>query len=386
MKSLNGRRIIKMPVYKDERAKKNKWYFTINYKENGKYKKMLRRGFKTKKEAEAAMIEAQNAMNKGTYVEPSKTLYADFMKSWLKDKETTVKQSTLETYKYLVNNFIIPHLGQTELSKITPRQIQTLYNDLKSSNRLSDENIRKIHTIINNSLNKAFKWEMIVRNPAALVEVPQVAKKEIDVWNEEEIHRFLSFAKDSRYYAAFLLALTTGMRQGEILGLRWKDIDVENRTISVVQTLSHKGQILSAGAKTAAGNRKISIDENTLNQLLSLKLKYKEEKMANRPIYQDYDLVIRTSIGTPVSPRNLLRSFYSIIEKAQVRKIRFHDLRHTHASLLLKQGVNPKIVAERLGHANVKITLDTYSHLLPDLQKETADEFGKIFYSNGTIT
>lgn len=375
-----------MPVYKDERAKKNKWYFTINYKENGKYKKMLRRGFKTKKEAEAAMIEAQNAMNKGTYVEPSKTLYADFMKSWLKDKETTVKQSTLETYKYLVNNFIIPHLGQTELSKITPRQIQTLYNDLKSSNRLSDENIRKIHTIINNSLNKAFKWEMIVRNPAALVEVPQVAKKEIDVWNEEEIHRFLSFAKDSRYYAAFLLALTTGMRQGEILGLRWKDIDVENRTISVVQTLSHKGQILSAGAKTAAGNRKISIDENTLNQLLSLKLKYKEEKMANRPIYQDYDLVIRTSIGTPVSPRNLLRSFYSIIEKAQVRKIRFHDLRHTHASLLLKQGVNPKIVAERLGHANVKITLDTYSHLLPDLQKETADEFGKIFYSNGTIT
>ena len=375
-----------MPVYKDERAKTNKWYFAINYKENGKYKKMLRRGFKTKKEAEAAMIEAQNALNKGTYVEPSKTLYADFMKSWLKDKETTVKQSTLETYKYLVNNFIIPHLGQTELSKITPRQIQTLYNDLKSSNRLSDENIRKIHTIINNSLNKAFKWEMIVRNPAALVEVPQVAKKEIDVWNEEEIHRFLSFAKDSRYYAAFLLALTTGMRQGEILGLRWKDIDVENRTISVVQTLSHKGQILSAGAKTAAGNRKISIDENTLNQLLSLKLKYKEEKMANRPIYQDYDLVIRTSIGTPVSPRNLLRSFYSIIEKAQVRKIRFHDLRHTHASLLLKQGVNPKIVAERLGHANVKITLDTYSHLLPDLQKETADEFGKIFYSNGTIT
>lgn len=375
-----------MPVYKDERAKTNKWYFAINYKENGKYKKMLRRGFKTKKEAEAAMIEAQNALNKGTYVEPSKTLYADFMKNWLKDKETTVKKSTLETYAYLVNSFIIPHLGQTELSKITPRQIQTLYNDLKTSNRLSDENIRKIHTIINESLNKAFKWEMIVRNPATLVEAPKVAKKEIEVWNEEEIHRFLSFAKGSRYYAAFLLALTTGMRQGEILGLRWKDIDEENRTISVVQTLSHKGKILSVGAKTASGNRQISIDEVTLNQLLPLKLKYKEEKMANRPIYQDHDLVIRTSIGTPVSPRNLLRSFYSIIEKAQVKKIRFHDLRHTHASLMLKQGVNPKIVAERLGHANVKITLDTYSHLLPNLQKETADEFGKMFYSNGTIT
>lgn len=373
-----------MPVYKDEKAKTNKWYFTINYKENGKYKKMLRRGFKTKKEAEAAMIEAQNAMNKGTYVEPSKTLYVDFMKSWLQDKKTTVKKNTLENYSYLVNSFIVPHMGQTELSKITPREIQSLYNDLKESNKLSDENIRKIHTIINDSLNKAFRWEMIVRNPASLVEAPKVSKKEVEVWNEDEIQRFLSAARDTRYYAAFLLALTTGMRQGEILGLRWKDIDEENRTISIIQTLSHKGQELSAGTKTESGNRQISIDETTLNQLLPLKLRYKEEKMANRPLYQDYDLVIRTSLGTPLSPRNLLRSFYSIIDKVKVKKIRFHDLRHTHASLMLKQGVNPKIVSERLGHANVRITLDTYSHLLPNLQKETADQFGKLFYSNGT--
>lgn len=372
-----------LPVYKDESAKKNKWYYSFSYKEGNKHKKKLKRGFKTKKEAEAAMIEAKDAMNKGTYIEPSKTPYKEFMESWLKDKKTNVKKSTYSNYEYLVEKFIDENLGDIELQKITPRDIQSLYNDLKESNRLSSENIRKIHTIINDSLNKAYKWGMISKNPASLVDAPKVIKKEVEVWNQEEINCFLKHAKSSRYYHAFLLALTTGMRQGEILGLRWKDIDEENQTISIVQTLSHKGQELSVGAKTESSNRHISIDSQTLMQILKVKPKQKEEMMLNRPVYNDSnDLVVRTSTGAPLSPRNLLRTFYSIIKKAGVKNIRFHDLRHTHASLLLKQGVNPKIVSERLGHANVRITLDTYSHLLPNLQKDTANEFGKMFYQN----
>ncbi|PPA91515.1 tyrosine-type recombinase/integrase [Brevibacillus laterosporus] len=369
-----------MPAYKDDNAKKNPWYFTINYKENEKYKKMLRQGFKTKKEAESAMVEAQNALNKGTYIEPSKMTYIDFMHNWLEDKKTTVKARTLEFYSFLVKRHILPTIGGLELSKITPRDIQSLYNSLKEAGNLSDENIRKVHTIINDSLDKAFRWEMIAKNPASLVDSPKVSRKEIVVWDENEIQQFLATAKESRYYVAFLIALTTGMRQGEILGLRWKDIDEDNRTFSIVQTLSHDGKEFNVGAKSDSGNRRISIDEQTLNQILKLKHRYKVEMLENRPLYKDHDLVICTSVGTPLSPRNLNRSFDSIIKKGKVRKIRFHDMRHTHASLLLKQGVNPKIVSERLGHANVRITLDTYSHLLPNLQKETVDEFGKIFY------
>ncbi|MFP3338864.1 tyrosine-type recombinase/integrase, partial [Micrococcus sp. SIMBA_131] len=124
-----------------------------------------------------------------------------------------------------------------------------------------------------------------------------------------------------------------------------------------VQTLSHKGQELSIGTKTDSGTRRISIDSKTLSQIMKIKKRYKEELMANRPLYEDNGLVISTNLGKPLSPRNLLRSFYAIIDKSDVKKIRFHDLRHTHASLLLKQGVNPKIVSERLGHANVRITL-----------------------------
>ncbi|RAP23480.1 hypothetical protein C2W64_03096 [Brevibacillus laterosporus] len=326
------------------------------------------------------MVEAQNALNKGTYIEPSKMTYIDFMHNWLEDKKTTVKARTLEFYSFLVERHILPTIGGMELSKITPRDIQSLYNSLKEAGNLSDENIRKVHTIINDSLDKAFRWEMIAKNPASLVDSPKVSRKEIVVWDENEIQQFLATAKESRYYVAFLIALTTGMRQGEILGLRWKDIDEDNRTFSIVQTLSHDGKEFNVGAKSDSGNRRISIDEQTLNQILKLKHRYKVEMLENRPLYKDHDLVICTSVGTPLSPRNLNRSFDSIIKKGNVRKIRFHDMRHTHASLLLKQGVNPKIVSERLGHANVRITLDTYSHLLPNLQKETVDEFGKIFY------
>ncbi|WP_121604896.1 Arm DNA-binding domain-containing protein [Virgibacillus sp. Bac332] len=181
-----------MPVYKDKNAKKNKWYYSFSYKESNKYKKKLKRGFKTKKEAENAMIEAMDSVNKGTYIEPSKTLYRDFMDSWLQDKKINVKKSTYSNYQYLVENFILVSLGDIELQKITPREIQTLYNNLKENKRLSSENIRKIHTIINDSLNKAFKWGMINRNPATLVDAPKVIKKEVEVWNQDEINIFLN--------------------------------------------------------------------------------------------------------------------------------------------------------------------------------------------------
>lgn len=369
-----------MPVYKDENAKKNKWYFTINYKENGKYKKILRRGFKTQKAAKEAMTEMENALNKGSYIEPSKVLYSEHLGKYLAAKKNNVKESTFGTYSYLVNKFIIPALGHIEISKIQPQHIEDLYNELKENNTLSDENIRKIHTLINDSMNRALKWEMIARNPATLVDPPKIAKKLVDVWDKEEIDKFLEAAKGSRYYEAFLLALTTGMRQSELLGLRFRDIDKENNTIAIVQTLSHTGQVLIPSTKSAASNRSISIDPETMSTILNLESKYKQEKMANRPLYKDFDLVIRTEVGTPLSPRNCLRAFNGVIKKAGVRKIRFHDLRHTHASLLLKQGVNPKIVSERLGHANVRITLDRYSHLLPNLQEDTAKQFGEIFY------
>ncbi|GIO09652.1 site-specific integrase [Brevibacillus reuszeri] len=371
-----------MPVYKDDNAKKNPWYFEINYSDGGKYKKKKRRGFKTKKEAEAAMTEMQNELNKGTYVEPSKMMYSSFMADWLKDKQTKVQRRTLETYSGLVNNHILPTLGQIELSKLTPRHIQDLYNDLFETSRLSDENIQKVHTIINDSLNKAVSWEMVAKNVASVLERPKARKKEMEVWEVDEAHEFLRIAEKDRYYVAFLLALTTGMRQGEILGLRWKDVNLDTGVLSITQTLSHDGKEMQVGAKTDSGNRTVAIDAETINALRKLAKRSKAERLEAGPgLFQDNGLVISTTVGTPLTPRNLMRTFYRLIEKAGVKKIRFHDLRHTHATMLLKANVNPKIVAERMGWSDIKM-IDRYAHVLPNIQKDTAEAFGKVFFQN----
>lgn len=207
-------------------------------------------------------------------------------------------------------------------------------------------------------------------------------------WTEEEAHRFLQAAANNRYYHAFLLAITTGMRQGEILGLDISSVNLQSRSIAVKQTLDHYGKEIEQGTKTRAGIRAIGIDKMTANQLSDLIQRTKEEKMANRDIYQDHGLLICTQLGTPLSPRNLNRSFARIVttinqnlseHEEPLKKIRFHDLRHTHVVMLLKMREHPKRIAERMGWASVKI-LDKYSHISPHMQQETADAFGDMFY------
>ncbi|EMI09196.1 integrase family protein [Anoxybacillus gonensis] len=172
------------------------------------------------------------------------------------------------------------------------------------------------------------------------------------------------------------------MRQGEILGLRWKDVDFENGCVRITQTLSSDGKEILPYTKTKSGARTIDLPEETIVQLKKHKKLIQQEKLKLGPqIYKDLDLVVCTELGTPTNKSNIRRIFNAIIKKAKVPKIRFHDMRHTHATLLLLQGVNPKIVSERLGHADVRITLDTYSHLLPSMQKDTAIKFGKMLFN-----
>jgi integrase len=385
-----------MPWYEDE--EKKTFFFKVNYTENGKPKQILRRGFKTKKEVKAAMAEVEVQVNKNKFIKPSNKKYADFLIDYLNDKKMHVKEGTLKMYASLINNHISPALGHIDIEKITPRDIQNFYNALFESQNLSDENIQKCHTLINQTMKIAKSWKMISDNPAELIKRPSARKKEMQVWALEDSHRFLSFARDDRYYIVFLLALTTGMRQGEILGLRWKDVDFERKIISVTQILSHDGKTLESGAKTLSGVRPIRVDGETMAILEKHKLKSREERMMRRDVYQDNDLVVSTSLGTPVSPRNINRSFERIVSnfnerinqsngvkgvakvQEQLRKIRFHDLRHTHVTFLIKNRETPQSIAERLGWSDTRM-IDNYAHILPDIQQDTADAFGKMFYS-----
>ncbi|WP_046176513.1 tyrosine-type recombinase/integrase [Domibacillus indicus] len=361
------------------------WYFVLTHgiKENGKPRQFKKRGFKTKQDALRALHELEQSLMTNSYIKPTKMLYSDYLlNQWLEDKQTKVKKQTLNTYRWIVEKHVLPSLGHIEITLLTPMVIQKLYNQLTKEKILSDENVQKVHTLINDSLKKAERWGIISKNPASLVDRPKAERKEIKVWGVKEVQTFLKYAENyNRYYIAFLLALTTGMRQGEILGLRWKDVDFEKDCLRITQTLSTDGKEIFPYTKTKSGTRTVDLPEETLIQLEKhKKLVDKEKQELGAALYKNMDLVVCTATGTPTNKDNIRRTFKAIIKKAGLPMIRFHDMRHTHATLLLLQGVNPKIVSERLGHADVRITLDTYSHLLPSMQKDTAVQFGKMLF------
>ena len=365
------------------RKEGSSWYYvvTLGKKPNGKPNQKKKRGFKTKREANQALNEIIAQYNKGVYIEPSKMVYSEFLIQWLEDKQRSVQQSTYESYVILVKKHISPLLGHIVLSEMKPLTIQNFYNYLFNEKGLSGSSIQKIHTLIKDSLKKAVKWELIHKNPADAVDRPKSEKHEVEVWNVEEINQFLKFAESDPLYIAFHIAISTGMRQGEILGVRWQDIDFKKNVLMVRQTLSHDGKQLKPGTKSRAGLRTISLPTETVIKLKKHHKKVIKERLLAGDIYKDNDLVVCTGLGTPINPSNLARSYQRLIAKSQVKLIRFHDLRHTHATILLLQNVNPKIVSERLGHADVRITLDTYSHLLPNMQIEAAEKINQALFN-----
>ena len=304
-------------------------------------------------------------------------LYKDYLEQWFSTKRNSIGIQTAKVYKDFLHGKIIPELGNYTISKLSIIQLQSFIDKL-SEKGLSSATVKKTYEIIRNSLEHAVDFELISKNPAIKVKLPKANKKEMTVWNEEEVNRFLKVAKEDPLYIVFHLALMTGMRQGEILGLRWKDVDLEKSLLSIKQTLSHDGKLFINGAKTKSSLRTINLSEITMRSLKSRKIMISKEKLSFGPVYEDFDLIACTKHGTPLNPANVRRTFNRLIKLADVPQIRFHDLRHTHATLLLAKGINVKVISERLGHSNIKVTLDTYSHVLPTMQEEAVRKLDEI--------
>ncbi|WP_070119699.1 site-specific integrase [Bacillus marinisedimentorum] len=219
---------------------------------------------------------------------------------------------------------------------------------------------------------------MIPVNPVEETSPPPIKEKEFITWNKTQIHRFLEVARSEDAHIPFLLAIYTGMRRGEVLGLKWGDIDFANKRIKIQRSLARTSKgIVFKTPKTRRSKRPVAISNYIVDELKNEKIKQDLRKESSEEVYEELDLIICTETGKPKDPRNLLRLFYSLIEKAQVPKISYHDLRHTHATLMLEIGENPKIVSERLGHSRVGITLDRYSHVNQDMQQSAAEKFEK---------
>ncbi len=266
------------------------------------------------------------------------------------------------------------------MTKLKPQHFHDLYHRTLLP-KLSVGSIKKAHVLILDALNRAVTWGIITQNVASSVALPQGKKKKFEVWNEHQLKIFLDAASEDQYFMAFELAASTGMRQSEILALPRSEVDLKRKTASVRQayTISEIGHDLD-DTKNDSSVRSIALFANTVN-FLENHFRKQEHEQARNKLYNDSGLVIQTSVGTPLGPRNLMRHYYRILDRIvkehpDFPRIRFHDLRHTHATLLLKAGIHPKIVQERLGHSSINVTLDTYSHVLPNLQEAVLKNIG----------
>lgn len=359
----------------------NTWTYIVDVgrdPQTGKRQQKTKGGFPRLKDAQLALRKLLNEIDENKYIAPSKENLADYLEYWFAHYKKRIKITTVSSRKYLMDKHLIREnpFSNKELSKVTTSDIDSFY-DLKLDEGYSASTIRKMHQLLNQAFSQAVKWKKVANNPVIDADPPPVKKEEMKVWSFNEIDLFLEHCKEERHHITFLLAIYTGMRRGEILGLKWSHIDFKNKTIQVERSLAHvarEGYVLSP-PKSEKSYRYVPIPDMLLDELRSHKNRQEKWKERLGPSYLDQDLVICTETGTFQDPRNVLRVMAGIIKKAKVSSIRFHDIRHTHASILLSEGVDIVRVSARLGHSNPKITLETYAHLMVNVDNETADIF-----------
>lgn len=361
----------------------NTWYIRIflGRDANGKRKYFNKTIHGTKKDAQKFLTAKTREKDLGVFIEPALMPLNEFLDRWLSDvAKNKLRARTFDNYESLLNCHVRKRIGAKRLSDIQAYEVQKLYNEMKKAN-YSPKTIRHVHNVLSSALKQAVKWKMLTQNPCDICELPRMEKTEMMYFTPEETAKFLDAAKDDKYFPAFLLAIETGMRPEEYLGLQWKDVDFENKILAVRRALVVKkgGGFIFTEPKTKKSRRSIPISNSLIDALKTQRRNQLEERMKLGASYQIFDLVFASEIGTPLLHGNLLRRhFKPIRDKAGLPSIR--DLRHTTATLLLSAGENPKIVSERLGHASIVLTLDTYSHVLPSMQKTATDKIEKLMF------
>ncbi|MFO7773513.1 MAG: site-specific integrase [Dehalococcoidia bacterium] len=344
----------------------------------GKYKSQWVTVKGTKKDAERRLSELLNQLDNGTFIKPGKVTIAEYLERWLSEyAKPNLSPRGFERYAGIIRRYLIPEMGNMQLIQLKPEHIQKHYAAMQSKG-LSAGTVRYHHAVIHKALQTALKWGLLSRNAADGVDAPRSRRNDMHTWDDFEVRQFLEAAKDSPYYALFHTALFTGMRRSELLALQWRDIHLHQ--IYVNRSLHHlrDGSYVFTQPKSAKSRRTIALSPSSVLTLMEHKEKQEGIRaLLGMPLNQD-DLVFSTPEGKPLRPNTITRAWSTLATRAGVKTIRLHDARHTHASLMLKQGVHPKIVQERLGHASIQMTLDTYSHVTPGLQEAAAEAFDRL--------
>ncbi|MHB8156628.1 MAG: site-specific integrase [Desulfocucumaceae bacterium] len=353
---------------------------------------------KTRRAVQDKLEKIKAEITMGLFVEPSKITLGDWIKRWLTVyKKPYIKPGSYSNYEHISRVHIIPSLGQIPLQSLQTNSIQDFYNQKNLNGRLdgtgglSSRIIHLIHQVINGALKQAVKEKLIQYNPAEATRLPKLKYNEMSTLNQEQVRKYLDGAKGDRLYSAFLLELSTGLRRGELLALRWEDVDFKERHLTIRNTLARvrldsekPSTLVFSEPKTEKGKREIPLLQNILKELKSHKVKQLEEKLFMGESYLDNGLVFATPEGRPIDPRNFYRLHTKLLKDSGLPHVRFHDLRHTFATLMLEAKEEPKVLQEILGHAKISTTYDIYCKTNKAMKTQALKSIEKILFNKPT--
>ena len=346
--------------------------FLIRYRDNnGKRHNETIKG--NRKRAEAVLTQHRVALEGGTFTGKKNLTVGLYLQGWLDTYAVpNCSAKTVQAYRQTVNRYTVD-IAHLQLQKLEATDIQPIYADM-SKQKLSNNTIDSLHKVLHIALNTAVKQGVLKRSVMAAVIAPKVVSKQVEVWDPETRSKAIEVLKDSRFGDFYLLALLTGMRKGELAGLKWANVDLERGRLQVVNTLqriSGRGLVLGV-PKTERSRRSIALSDAAVGLLHEVRGKQTIQKAEIADAWTQSGFVLTHPDGMPLDSEVVSKAFTKLVKEAGFPDLTMHGLRHTHATILLEQGVNPKVVSERLGHASVATTMDIYSHVLPDMQEKAA--------------
>jgi integrase len=335
----------------------------------------------TEREVLAKLAGLREAERRGQKLAAERYTFGRWLDEWLVAKQRQgTRATTLRGYEWLIRQHIRPALGHIRLNKLTPTDVRYLVEQ-KTESGLSAQSVRLMHALIRNSLADAEREDLVHRNVAKLVRPPSARREEVRVLTVEDARRLVDVIQGDRFEALWVCALILGLRKGELLGLRWSDVDFGNSTLTVRQALQRvSGSLVLVEPKTALSRRTVPVPSPALAALQTHLTRQNADRLAAGAAWQDSGLVFTTHLGGPLEPRNVNRAWYAVRSRADLPQLRLHDLRHACASFLLAAGAAPRTVMKTLGHSQIGLTMNTYTHVLPEIEREAIDATAKAIF------
>jgi integrase len=339
----------------------------------------------TRGEVSTKLRELITLTEKGVPTAGTAWTVGQYSAHWLETTASSLRPATHTNYAWVMRKYIVPSIGSKRLDRLTPGDVRKLHADVSPDGEPT-RTVQLAHAVLRSMLSEAMREQLVGRNVASLVRTPRRDFHEINPWSAEEVAKFSAAAESHRLSALFTVAYSVGLRRGELLGLRWADVDLDGQVLRVRQTLQRLGSdrgLVVGPPKSVRSRRTVPLPSIAVRALQQHRTRQASELTGLPEPVNAAGLVFTTAIGTPIEPSNLRREFNELIDKAGVRRIRFHDLRHTCATLLFAQGVAPRVVMDVLGHSTLSITMDLYAHVMPSALIDAASAMDAALNNEG---